>query len=51
MAYQEGLFGDVYVEDPDDVTRYTLAGTKSLEAALSPPETRALLSDLLKENE
>lgn len=50
VAYQEGLFGDVYVEDPTDLTRYTLAGTKSLEAALSSQDTRALLSDLLKEN-
>jgi len=41
VAYQEGLFGDVYVEDPEDVTRYTLAGTKTLEAALSP-RTHAL---------
>ncbi|MBE3001501.1 helix-turn-helix domain-containing protein [Nocardiopsis sp. HNM0947] len=51
VAYQEGLFGDVYVEDSDDLARYTLARTESLGAALNPQETQALLSDLLKENE
>ena len=51
VAYQEGLFGDVYVEDPADLTRYTLAGAKSRDVALSPQDTRALMTDLLKENE
>lgn len=51
VAYQEGLFGDVYVEDAEDLTRYRLAATKTCEAALDPGESLALIEKLSKENQ
>ncbi|CAM3899834.1 helix-turn-helix transcriptional regulator [Nocardiopsis rhodophaea] len=49
VAYQEGLFGDVYVEDVADMSRYMLAAEKSLDAALSKAETVAFIERLAKE--
>ena len=48
VAYQEGLFGDVYVEDPSDVGRYTLAAARFREKALTPGASVAFINDLLK---
>ncbi|MFE3457735.1 DUF5753 domain-containing protein [Nocardiopsis aegyptia] len=50
VAYQEGLFGDVYVEDSDDLARYKLAASKTRDVALSPADSLALIEKLSKEN-
>ncbi|GAB2489570.1 DUF5753 domain-containing protein [Nocardiopsis aegyptia] len=50
VAYQEGLFGDVYVEDSDDLARYKLAASKTRDVALSPADSLALIEKLSKES-
>ncbi len=49
VAYQEGLFGDVYVEDANDVARYTLAAARFREMALDAGASTEFIRDLLKE--
>ncbi|MEV6818761.1 DUF5753 domain-containing protein [Nocardiopsis dassonvillei] len=49
VAYQEGLFGDVYVEDAEDLARYRLAAAKTCDAALAPQESRELIEKMTKE--
>lgn len=49
VAYQEGLFGDVYVENSEDVARYTLAAARFREAALDTGASTEFIRDLLKE--
>ncbi len=51
VAYQEGLFGDVYVEDAEDVARYRLAASKTTDAALSVDASVAFIRGVLKETE
>ncbi|KOX24241.1 DUF5753 domain-containing protein [Nocardiopsis sp. NRRL B-16309] len=51
VVYQEGLFGDVYVEDPADVARYRLAASKTAGVALDTDESITLIRGLLKETE
>lgn len=49
VAYQEGLFGDVYVEDSTDVARYTLAAARFREVALDASASTEFIRGLLKE--
>lgn len=49
VAYQEGLFGAVFTEAVQDVTRYTLAADIALQAALSPTDSTALIAQIAKE--
>jgi transcriptional regulator with XRE-family HTH domain len=50
VAYAEGLFGDLYLESKEELDRYSLAWTHLLEKALSPAESAAMITELVKEN-
>jgi transcriptional regulator with XRE-family HTH domain len=50
VAYAEGLFGDLYLESKEELDLYTLAWTHLLQKALSPAESAAMISKLVKEN-
>ncbi len=50
VAYQEGLFGDVYVEDPGDPARYKVCAAHTSDAALNPTESQALIEKLAEES-
>lgn len=50
VAYQEGFFGDVYVECPVDIDRYILAAARCRDVALSTADSRTLIESLLKES-
>jgi transcriptional regulator with XRE-family HTH domain len=50
VAYAEGLFGDLYLESKEELDRYTLAWTLLLQKALSPAESTAMITELVKEN-
>ena len=44
FVYEEGLFGDIYIETPDEIARYRLAfGHAPPDAAPTPPAPPALL--------
>jgi transcriptional regulator with XRE-family HTH domain len=49
VVFQEGLFGDVFVEAGTDVARYTLAADKALAAALPPADSAALITRIAKD--
>lgn len=49
VAFQEGLFGDVFVEAVQDVGRYTLAADIALDAALPTKESVALIARIAKD--
>lgn len=49
VAYVEGLMGDVYVEAGEEVDQFSLAWTRLITQALSPPESAELTSTLAKE--
>jgi transcriptional regulator with XRE-family HTH domain len=49
VAYAEGLFGDLYLESKEELDRYSLAWTLLLEKALSPAESTAMITELVKE--
>jgi transcriptional regulator with XRE-family HTH domain len=49
VAYVEGLMGDIYVEAADEVERFRLAWTNLLTQALSPADSTAMISTLIKE--
>jgi transcriptional regulator with XRE-family HTH domain len=49
VAYVEGLMGDVYVEAPDEVDRFSLAWTCLVTQALDPAESAAMIATLAKE--
>ncbi len=51
VVYQEGLFGDVYVEDSADVARYRLAAAKTAGVAMDTDASLTLMRGLLKETE
>jgi transcriptional regulator with XRE-family HTH domain len=51
VAYEEGLFGDVYLESKEEVDRYSLAWTHLLSQAMSPEESLDVLVGLAKEND
>jgi transcriptional regulator with XRE-family HTH domain len=50
VAYVEGLMGDVYVEAPDEVDRFSLAWTYLVTQALDPAESAAMIATLAKEH-
>lgn len=50
VAYQEGLFGDVYVEDPGDLARYKVSAAHTSDTALNPTESLALIEKLAEES-
>ncbi|MBV9448998.1 MAG: helix-turn-helix domain-containing protein [Streptosporangiaceae bacterium] len=49
IAYVEGLMGDVYIEAAQDVNRFTLAWTHLTAQALSPADSTAMITTLIKE--
>jgi hypothetical protein len=49
VAYVEGLMGDVYMEAPDEVDRFSLAWTYLVTQALDPAESAAMIRTLAKE--
>lgn len=48
VAYQEGLFGDIFVEAPEDVARYYRAADTARERALVHDDSVALIKDVRK---
>jgi hypothetical protein len=51
VAFVEGLMGDVYLEAPDEVDRFTLAWHRLVSQALPPGESIRMISELTKENQ
>jgi transcriptional regulator with XRE-family HTH domain len=49
VAYVEGLMGDVYVEDGEEVGRFSLAWTHLVTQALSTADSTGMISTLAKE--
>jgi transcriptional regulator with XRE-family HTH domain len=49
VAYVEGLMGDVYMEAPDEVDRFSLAWTYLVTQALDPAESAAMIRTIAKE--
>lgn len=49
VAYVEGTAGTVYVESAVEVSRYTLAYGRVVDAALSPEKSAEFISGLIKE--
>ncbi|PRX07463.1 UNVERIFIED_ORG: hypothetical protein CLV66_10140 [Actinomadura viridilutea] len=43
VVYTEGIYGDVYLESPEEIKRCTLAFEELCEMALSPEESVALI--------
>jgi transcriptional regulator with XRE-family HTH domain len=43
VVYVETLAGDIYLEQPDDVTRYTIAFDRLLAVAMSPDDSARLV--------
>jgi transcriptional regulator with XRE-family HTH domain len=51
FVYEEGLFGDIYIETPDDIARYRLAfDHAAADLALSPAASLEMITALSKEN-
>ncbi|MET8053593.1 helix-turn-helix transcriptional regulator [Streptosporangium sp. NPDC005286] len=48
VAYQEGFFGDIFVEAPDDVARYYRAVEVARDKVLTPDESVTLIKDVRK---
>ncbi len=48
VAHQEGLFGDIFAEAPDDVARYYRAAETARGKALAPDESVTLIKDVRK---
>ena len=47
FVYEEGLFGDIYIETPDEIARYRLAfGHAAADAAPTPADSLALIRQL-----
>jgi len=47
FVYEEGLFGDIYIETPDEIARYRLAFEHAAaDAALTPANSLALIRQL-----
>lgn len=46
FVYEEGLFGDIYIETPDEITRYRLAFDHAADAALSTADSLTLIRRL-----
>jgi transcriptional regulator with XRE-family HTH domain len=52
FAYEEGLFGNLYVEAPEDIARYRLAFDQSAaDAALTPSRSLQVIGQITKEKE
>lgn len=50
VVYEEGLFGDIYIETPEEIARYRLAfDHAAADAALSPADSLALIHQLAAE--
>lgn len=51
FVYEEGLFGDIYIETPEDIARYRLAfDHAAADMALSPSASLEMISYLSEEN-
>jgi hypothetical protein len=51
FVYEEGLFGDIYVETPEEVARYRLAfDHAAADAALAPADSLKLITRIAEEN-
>lgn len=47
FVYEEGLFGDIYIETPEEIARYRLAFSHAAaDAALAAPESLTLIREL-----
>jgi transcriptional regulator with XRE-family HTH domain len=52
FVYEEGLFGDIYIETPEDIARYRLAfDHAAADVALTPADSLEMISQLAKEKE
>lgn len=52
FVYEEGLFGDIYIETPDDIARYRLAFSRVAEnSALTPDGSLTLINRLAEETQ
>lgn len=49
VVFQEGLFGDVFVESVEDIVRYRLAADQVREVALPPAESLAMINQIAEE--
>jgi hypothetical protein len=49
VVYAEGLFGDVYLESEEEISRYVLAWTHLLVKALTPADSTAMIAQLAEE--
>jgi Domain of unknown function (DUF5753) len=50
FVYEEGLFGDIYIETPEDIARYRLAfGHAAADMALSPSASLEMITHLTEE--
>jgi transcriptional regulator with XRE-family HTH domain len=50
FVYEEGLFGDIYIETPEDIARYRLAfDHAAADLALSPSASLEMISQLSEE--
>jgi transcriptional regulator with XRE-family HTH domain len=50
FVYEEGLFGDIYIETPEDIARYRLAfDHAAADMALSPSASLEMISHLAEE--
>lgn len=50
FVYEEGLFGDIYVETPEDIARYRQAfSSAAADAALTPSDSLELINRLAEE--
>lgn len=51
FVYEEGLFGDLYLESQEEIARYRTAfDHAATDAALAPDDSRTLLNELAEEN-
>jgi transcriptional regulator with XRE-family HTH domain len=52
FVYEEGLFGNLYVEAPEDIARYRLAFDQAAaDTALTPSRSLEMISQIAKEKE
>ena len=49
VAYVAGTAGDVYVENPEHVTRYKMSFERICSTALAPDESQAMIAAVMKE--
>lgn len=49
FVYEEGLFGDIYLETPDEVARYRLAFDHATDSALDVHESAQMIATIAEE--